>query len=80
MHDEQLVAPEQEVREQRPAEQRRAAGALDDVERGAEQRVAAEGEDHRRGVQRAQAAEGGPFQAEIERREGQLEGDEGARP
>ena len=77
-HDEQLIAPEQERGERRPAEQRRPAGALDHVERGAEQRVAAEGEDRGRGVDRPQAAEGGPLQAQIEHRVGELEGDERA--
>src|ERR1035437_9952468 len=44
----------------------RAAGALHDIERRADQYVAAEGEDHRRGVQRTQPPEGGPRQIEIE--------------
>jgi hypothetical protein len=51
---------------------------LDDVQRGAEQRVAAEGEDRRRGMDRAQTPEGRVLQAEVERRVGELEGDEGA--
>ena len=77
-HDEELVAPEEEAGELGPAEERHPAGALDDVERGAEQRVAAEGEDHGRGVDRPQPAEGGPFEAEVEGGVGELEGDEDA--
>ena len=75
MRDEELVAPEHEPG--RPAAgEARAAGALHDVERGGEQHVAAEGEDHRRGVQRPQAAEAGPRQVEVERREGELPGEQ----
>jgi hypothetical protein len=76
--DEQLVAPEQNGRERRAAEQRRPAGALHDVQRGREQRVAAEREDRRRGVDGAQAPEGGPLEPQVEHRVGELEGDEGA--
>ncbi len=77
-HDEQLVAPEQERSRAPGRRTARAAGALHDVERGAEQRVAAEGEDRGRGVDRAQPAEGRVLEAEVEDREGELEGDEGA--
>ena len=76
--DEQLVAPEQEPGEVRPAEQRRPAGALDHVQRGADQRVAAEGEDHRRGVDRPQPAEMEPGQVRVERGVGELERDDHA--
>jgi 23S rRNA (cytosine1962-C5)-methyltransferase len=64
--DEQLVAPEQEVGERRPAEQGGARRPLHDIERCGKQSVAAEGEDRRRGVDRAQPAKGRPFEAEIE--------------
>jgi hypothetical protein len=77
-HDEELVAPEDELREHRAAEERRPAGALHDEEAGAEQHVAAEGEDRRRGVHRPQPPEGGPGQVEIEHWKGQLQRDHDA--
>ena len=63
--DEQLVAPEHEPGEIAEG-QLRAAGALDDIEAGADQRVAAKGEDHRRGVQRPQPAEIEPFEIGVQ--------------
>ncbi len=77
-HDHQLVAPEDEVGEPRPAEQRRAAGALHDVKRRGEQGAAAEGENRGRGVDRTEPAEGGPFEIEIENRKRQLQRDDDA--
>ena len=78
-HDEQVIAPEHEPAEIAAPEPHR-AGALHDVERGADQRVAAKGKDHRRGVQGPQPPEVrvtlGP--AEVQRGKGQLKRDEGA--
>ena len=75
--DEQLVAPEYEPG-QVAERQAGAAGALQDVEAGADQRIAAEGKDHRRRVQWAQAAEIGDWPVEIEDRKGELRGDDDA--
>ena len=58
-HDEELVAPEDELGGEAPG-QPRAAGALHAVEAGADHRIAAEGEDDAAGVHRAQPAEGAP--------------------
>ncbi len=75
--DEEVVAEDDEPGRER-ASQPRPAGALHDVEGGADQHVAAEGEDHRRGVQRPHPAEIDPGQVEVQRREGELRGDEQA--
>ena len=73
--DDRLPAPERERREP-IGEQAHMAGALDHVVRGREQAAAAEGEDHRIGVQRPQAAVAEPGDVEIQRRPGELGGDE----
>jgi GGDEF domain-containing protein len=54
------------------------AGALDDMVGGGEQRAAAEREDHRIGVQRSQAAIAEPGDVKVQRRPGQLGGDDNA--
>ncbi len=74
-HDDRLPAPEREGGEP-IGEQAHVAGALDDVVRGREQAAAAEGEDHRIRVQRPQAAVAQPGDIEVQRRPGQLGGDE----
>ena len=76
--DEDVVVPEDELREALAAEQILAAGALHGVERGGEQDVAAKREDNGRGVDRPQAPEARPLKAEIQRRKSELQRDEDA--
>ena len=76
-HDEEVVAQHDEPGRDIAGEPH-AAGPLHDIERGREQHVAAERKDHRRRMQRPQAAEARPGQVEIQRRPGQLRGDDEA--
>src|SRR3954447_1826481 len=71
-HNEELVAPEHEVRQRLAAEQACPAGALHDPERGSDQRCTTEGEDSGRGAHRTEAAEIDEGQAKIEGRPSQF--------
>ena len=73
--DEELVAQQHEPAERCAAEQAGPAGALHDVEGGADQGGAAEGKDRRRGVERPQAAEGQVLAVEAQLRPDELGGD-----
>ncbi|MHC2621203.1 hypothetical protein ACVIW2_003235 [Bradyrhizobium huanghuaihaiense] len=73
--DEEVVADHDEPGREIAGEAN-ATGLLHDVEGARDQHVAAEGEDHGRGVQRPQPAELNPGQIEVQRRPGQLRGDD----
>ena len=76
--DEELEAPEQEVGQVAPAEQRGAAGPLHHIERGGEQNVPAKRKDGRRGMDRAKPSER-QIGFKVQNRKGQLKGNEGTR-